>query len=239
MAKQWWAHAATATAVVCCVLLAVIQLYSNGPAKQVKLLQQSRIRKGFKSTMAIKQSSLAKSTLSSKPAHAPQVLTSHSRKISVASKHAKVSKKTLVRTVKPGLSIFNKIKHAMLKDLKLNKPSKLHRLQKKAEIVDAESSVEEDMEKNEEDPTSETNFDPEKSTVYVYAGREVKPQGTEIASYILQSGLGVAKVGYLNSASDADVRSALWDEDCKVFTHHFSSTFAFLKRQEMREGCLD
>ena len=104
----------------------------------------------------------------------------------------------------------------MLKDLALDKSSKRRRFQKKAEVIDSASSDEEDSEKNAEDPNPETNFDPVRSTVYVYAGREVKPQGTEIAAYILQSGLGVEKVGYLNSASDADVRSALWDEDCKV-----------------------
>jgi len=104
----------------------------------------------------------------------------------------------------------------MLKELSLSKKSKKHPLQQKAEVAAADAA-EEGMEGEEEDDAHpETNFDPVKSTVYVYAGREVKPHSTEVAAYILESGFGVGKVGYINSASDSDVRSALWDEDCKA-----------------------
>ena len=211
------------------MLLGIVQFYSETNFKEMKLIQAAG-KHATTSTLAQKQHSM--STLSPSPARLTYKPNPKSvgtvKQASIGTvKHAKIhgaASPSALRSkgnLKKPRSIFDNIKRAMLKELSLHKHATKHRLQKKAEVdpVDNDSGDEEAMEKDDEDPNPETNFDPVRSTVYVYAGREVKPQGTEVAAYILQSGLGVEKVGYINSASDSDVRSALWDEDCKVNAH--------------------
>ena len=111
-------------------------------------------------------------------------------------------------------SVFDVLKTAMQKDLHLKAPQKAV-WQMKAATDDAEdqqfiagnSSTGKDVAAEPEPP---------RSTVYIYAGREVKPHSTELTAYILESGFGIEKIGYINSASDSDIRSAVWDDDCKA-----------------------
>mmetsp|Transcript_59281 Transcript_59281/g.157795 ORF Transcript_59281/g.157795 Transcript_59281/m.157795 type:complete len:476 (+) Transcript_59281:47-1474(+) len=233
-------HYASACAVLACCVLGLIQTYFPAQDQDAELLGTHVSHHGplhhHGAGMVVKKlNAVSKPAAKTSAAHkqskkAPKGSSAQHRALNFWKSHdlhkkgrklPNIAAKTIAKALlSPSpKKMFQNIKTAMLKDLKLFKPSKhgkqaklgKHKLQMKADAED-----EEDDQVAEEDPNPETNFDPERSTVYVYAGREVKPRGSDIVSYILQSGLGVEKVGYINSASDADVRSALWDEDCKA-----------------------
>ncbi|EKX32884.1 hypothetical protein GUITHDRAFT_148301 [Guillardia theta CCMP2712] len=46
--------------------------------------------------------------------------------------------------------------------------------------------------------------------------KEVKTNADEITTFILAGGFGVEDVKYIEGASDADIRMATWDKDCKA-----------------------
>ncbi len=69
----------------------------------------------------------------------------------------------------------------------------------------------------EEDPNAiDVNDDPPAKTVYVYRGRETKPKVDEMVTFILAGGFGVEDVKFIEDSSDAKMRKALWDEDCRA-----------------------
>jgi len=67
-----------------------------------------------------------------------------------------------------------------------------------------------------EDGEIDVNDDPPAQTVYVYRGRETKTKTDELVTFILAGGFGVPDIKYIESSSDADMRKALWDEDCRA-----------------------
>ena len=67
-----------------------------------------------------------------------------------------------------------------------------------------------------EDGEIDVNDDPPAQTVYVYRGRETKTKTDELVTFILAGGFGIPDIKYIESSSDADMRKALWDEDCRA-----------------------
>mmetsp|Transcript_919 Transcript_919/g.1935 ORF Transcript_919/g.1935 Transcript_919/m.1935 type:complete len:444 (+) Transcript_919:67-1398(+) len=69
----------------------------------------------------------------------------------------------------------------------------------------------------EEDPNAvDVNDDPPAKTVYIYRGRETKPKMDEMVTFILAGGFGVEDVKYIEDSSDAEMRKALWDPECRA-----------------------
>ena len=50
----------------------------------------------------------------------------------------------------------------------------------------------------------------------MYRGRETKTKTDELVTFILAGGFGIPDIKYIESSSDADMRKALWDEDCRA-----------------------
>lgn len=71
-------------------------------------------------------------------------------------------------------------------------------------------------EADDEDGEIDVNDDPPANTVYVYRGRETKTKTDELVTFILAGGFGIPDIKYIESSSDADMRKALWDEDCRA-----------------------
>ena len=69
---------------------------------------------------------------------------------------------------------------------------------------------------DEETGEIDVNDDPIAETVYVYRGRETKTKTDELVTFILAGGFGIPDVKYIESSSDAEMRKALWDEDCRA-----------------------
>jgi len=46
--------------------------------------------------------------------------------------------------------------------------------------------------------------------------RETKTKTDELVTFILAGGFGIPDVKFIESSSDADMRKALWDEDCRA-----------------------
>jgi len=67
-----------------------------------------------------------------------------------------------------------------------------------------------------EDGEIDVDDDPPAQTVYVYRGRETKTKTDELVTFILAGGFGIPDIKYIESSSDADIRKALWDEDCRA-----------------------
>eukprot|EP00287_Rhodomonas_sp_CCMP768_P017530 CAMPEP_0202813348 /NCGR_PEP_ID=MMETSP1389-20130828/4723_1 /ASSEMBLY_ACC=CAM_ASM_000865 /TAXON_ID=302021 /ORGANISM="Rhodomonas sp., Strain CCMP768" /LENGTH=457 /DNA_ID=CAMNT_0049484911 /DNA_START=58 /DNA_END=1431 /DNA_ORIENTATION=+ len=73
------------------------------------------------------------------------------------------------------------------------------------------------LEEMEEDPNViDVNDDPPAETIYIYRGRETKPKMDELVTFILAGGFGIPDVKYIEDSSDAEMRKALWDEQCRA-----------------------
>ena len=46
--------------------------------------------------------------------------------------------------------------------------------------------------------------------------RETKTKTDELVTFILAGGFGIPDIKFIESSSDADMRKALWDEDCRA-----------------------
>uniref|UniRef100_A0A7S0DZW0 Uncharacterized protein n=1 Tax=Hanusia phi TaxID=3032 RepID=A0A7S0DZW0_9CRYP len=229
MMQRWAGVAAWGAAMV--LVLMVVQPFGSEHRTVMQqsnpvIVEQDQPRQAAKGPMAgsLKLKTIAAFRKGMRSAHAKKTqLGDHA--VAEASQNQKVHKKLSGKSIFARMvsiihkNIAQQKKHMKAPPAPADIPVAKSAKVKHGKVVSLKQILEEDnadAEKDEDEEVVDMEHDPPTGTIYVYRGREVRTNADEITTFILAGGFGVEDIKYIDGASDADIRMATWDKDCKA-----------------------